>query len=77
MALSSALATRSSRRAADAAARELSWLNPYVVLLIVCVGVFMNTLDTGIVDILNPVFVSQFHLPSTANTGSNSPTPSP
>jgi EmrB/QacA subfamily drug resistance transporter len=32
------------------------------VLAIVCVGVFMNTLDTGIVDILNPVFVSQFHL---------------
>jgi len=32
------------------------------VLFIVCVGVFMNTLDTGITDILNPVFVSQFHV---------------
>ena len=51
-----------SRQAAAAAAQELSWLWRYVVLAIVCVGVFMNTLDTGITDILNPVFVSQFHL---------------
>src|SRR5438477_7872824 len=51
-----------SRQAAQAAARELSWLRRYVVLCIVCVGVFMNTLDTGITDILNPVFVSQFHV---------------
>jgi EmrB/QacA subfamily drug resistance transporter len=51
-----------SREAAEAAARELSWLGRYVVLGIVCVGVFMNTLDTGITDILNPVFVSQFHV---------------
>jgi len=52
----------SMRQAAAAAARELSWLRRYVVLFIVCVGVFMNTLDTGITDILNPVFVSQFHV---------------
>src|SRR6266571_4413216 len=51
-----------TRQAAEAAARELSWLRRYVVLFIVCVGVFMNTLDTGITDILNPVFVSQFHV---------------
>jgi MFS family permease len=51
-----------TRQAAEAAARELSWLRRYLVLAIVCVGVFMNTLDTGITDILNPVFVSQFHL---------------
>jgi EmrB/QacA subfamily drug resistance transporter len=51
-----------TRQAAEAAAKELSWLRRYVVLFIVCVGVFMNTLDTGITDILNPVFVSQFHV---------------
>src|SRR6266852_5462404 len=51
-----------TRQAAEAAVRELSWLRRYVVLFIVCVGVFMNTLDTGITDILNPVFVSQFHV---------------
>jgi EmrB/QacA subfamily drug resistance transporter len=50
------------RAAAEAAAHELSWLKRWVVLAIVCVGVFMNTLDTGIIDILNPVFVNQFHL---------------
>src|SRR4030088_354986 len=52
----------STRQAAEAAAKELSWLRRYIVLFIVCVGVFMNTLDTGITDILNPVFVSQFHV---------------
>src|SRR5207249_1023508 len=53
---------RPTRQAAEAAARELSFLRRYIVLFIVCVGVFMNTLDTGITDILNPVFTSQFHL---------------
>src|SRR5207245_10774395 len=52
----------SSRIAAEAAAQELSWLKRWVVLGIVCVGVFMTTLDTGIIDVLNPVFTSQFHL---------------
>src|SRR5438309_239696 len=52
----------SSRLAAEAAAAELSWLKRWVVLGIVCVGVFMNTLDTGITDVLNPVFTAQFHL---------------
>ena len=47
---------------AEAAALELSWLKRWVVLAIVCVGVFMNTLDTGITDVLNPVFTAQFHL---------------
>ena len=51
-----------SRLAAEAAANELSWLRRWVVLAIVCVGVFMNTLDTGITDVLNPVFTAQFHL---------------
>ena len=51
-----------SRAAAEAAAQELSWLKRWVVLAIVCVGVFMNTLDTGITDVLNPVFTAQFHL---------------
>jgi EmrB/QacA subfamily drug resistance transporter len=51
-----------ARQAAEAAAHELSWVNRYVVLTIVCVGVFMTTLDTGIIDVLNPVFTSQFHL---------------
>jgi EmrB/QacA subfamily drug resistance transporter len=51
-----------SRAAAEAAALELSWLKRWVVLAIVCVGVFMNTLDTGITDVLNPVFTAQFHL---------------
>jgi EmrB/QacA subfamily drug resistance transporter len=51
-----------ARLQAQAAARELTWLSRYVVLSIVCVGVFMNTLDSGIIDVLNPVFVSQFHL---------------
>jgi EmrB/QacA subfamily drug resistance transporter len=50
------------RAAAQLAAQELSWLYRYVVLGIVCVGVFMTTLDTGITDILNPVFTSLFHL---------------
>lgn len=63
MSFSASVATRGpSRQAAEAAASELSWLNRYVVLAIVCVGVFMNTLDTGITDILNPVFTAQFHL---------------
>jgi EmrB/QacA subfamily drug resistance transporter len=52
----------SQRLAAEAAAAELSWLKRWVVLGIVCVGVFMNTLDTGITDVLNPVFTAQFHL---------------
>jgi EmrB/QacA subfamily drug resistance transporter len=61
--LSASVATRGPTRAsAEAAASELSWLNRYVILAIVCVGVFMNTLDTGIIDVLNPVFTSQFHL---------------
>ncbi len=47
---------------AEAAALELSWLKRWVVLAIVCVGVFRNTLDTGITDVLNPVFTAQFHL---------------
>ena len=51
-----------SRVVAEAAAAELSWLKRWVVLAIVCVGVFMNTLDTGITDVLNPVFTAQFHL---------------
>jgi EmrB/QacA subfamily drug resistance transporter len=51
-----------SRVSAEAAAHELSWLKRWVVLAIVCVGVFMNTLDTGITDVLNPVFTAQFHL---------------
>lgn len=50
------------RAAASAAADELTWLHRYVVLAIICVGVFMTTLDTGITDVLNPVFTSQFHL---------------
>jgi EmrB/QacA subfamily drug resistance transporter len=61
--ISSTVAVRGpSRQSAEAAAHELSWLSRYVVLAIVCVGVFMNTLDSGIIDVLNPVFVSQFHL---------------
>jgi EmrB/QacA subfamily drug resistance transporter len=61
--ISSSVAIRGpSRQSAEAAARELSWLGRYVVLSIVCVGVFMNTLDSGIIDVLNPVFVSQYHL---------------
>jgi EmrB/QacA subfamily drug resistance transporter len=61
--IATSVATRGpSRQTAEAAARELSWLGRYVVLSIVCVGVFMNTLDSGIVDVLNPVFVSQYHL---------------
>src|SRR3954447_12198831 len=63
MSLSSSVLTRGpTRQSADAAREELSWLTRYVILGIVCVGVFMNTLDTGITDILNPVFVAQFHL---------------
>jgi EmrB/QacA subfamily drug resistance transporter len=63
MSISSTVVTRGpSRQSAEAAASELSWLGRYVVLAIVCVGVFMNTLDSGIIDVLNPVFVSQFHL---------------
>ena len=63
MTLAESVATRGpSRQVAEAAASELSWLNRYVVLAIVCVGVFMNTLDTGIIDVLNPVFTAQFHL---------------
>ena len=54
--------TANSRKVAEAATQELSWLNRYVVLGIVCVGVFMNTLDTGIIDVLNPVFTAQYHL---------------
>jgi EmrB/QacA subfamily drug resistance transporter len=61
--LSASVATRGpSRQVAEAAASELTWLSRYVVLAIVCVGVFMNTLDTGIIDVLNPVFTAQFHL---------------
>jgi len=44
------------------APEDLAWLKRWLVLGIVCVGVFMNTLDTGITDVLNPVFTSQFHL---------------
>jgi EmrB/QacA subfamily drug resistance transporter len=63
MSISSSIAIRGpSRQSAEAAARELSWLGRYLVLSIVCVGVFMNTLDSGIIDVLNPVFVSQYHL---------------
>ncbi|MBV9897537.1 MAG: MFS transporter [Chloroflexi bacterium] len=63
MSLSGAVATRGpSRQVTEAAASELTWLSRYVVLAIVCVGVFMNTLDTGIIDVLNPVFTAQFHL---------------
>jgi EmrB/QacA subfamily drug resistance transporter len=63
MSISSSVATHGpTRQTARAAADELTWLNRYVVLAIVCVGVFMNTLDTGIVDVLNPVFTAQFHL---------------
>src|SRR5215467_8149705 len=63
MSLSASVATRGpSRQVAEAAAQELSWLKRWVVLAIVCVGVFMNTLDTGITDVLNPVFTAQFHL---------------
>src|ERR671937_721279 len=63
MSISASVVTRGpTRQTAEAAAHELSWLSRYVVLGIVCVGVFMNTLDTGIVDILNPVFTAQFHL---------------
>jgi EmrB/QacA subfamily drug resistance transporter len=63
MSLAESVATRGpSRQAAEAAASELTWLSRYVVLAIVCVGVFMNTLDTGIIDVLNPVFTAQFHL---------------
>ncbi|MBV9600145.1 MAG: MFS transporter [Chloroflexi bacterium] len=51
-----------TRQSAVAAAEELTWLSRYVILAIVCVGVFMNTLDSGIVDVLNPVFVAQYHL---------------
>ena len=61
--ISSTLSSRpAARQAAEAAAHELSRLNRYVVLTIVCVGVFMTTLDTGIIDVLNPVFTAQFHL---------------
>jgi len=63
MSIASSVAVRGpSRQSAEAAAQELSWLGRYVVLSIVCVGVFMNTLDSGIIDVLNPVFVSQYHL---------------
>src|SRR5579859_3030892 len=63
MSISSSVETRGpTRQTAEAAARELTWLNRYVVLAIVCVGVFMNTLDSGIIDVLNPVFVAQYHL---------------
>jgi EmrB/QacA subfamily drug resistance transporter len=60
--LEAGFTSQPTRQAAEAAARELNWLRRYIVLAIVCVGVFMNTLDTGITDILNPVFVSQFHV---------------
>jgi EmrB/QacA subfamily drug resistance transporter len=63
VAISTSVAQRGpTRQSAEAAAYELTWLKRYVVLSIVCVGVFMNTLDSGIIDILNPVFVSQYHL---------------
>ena len=63
MTISSSVAIRGpTRQSAEAATHELSWLGRYVVLSIVCVGVFMNTLDSGIIDVLNPVFVSQYHL---------------
>src|ERR1700682_59294 len=61
--ISSTLSSRpASRQAAEAAAQELSWLSRYLVLAIVCGGVSMPTLDTGIIDVLNPVFTAQFHL---------------
>jgi EmrB/QacA subfamily drug resistance transporter len=61
--ISSSVATRGpTRQSAQAAAQELTWLSRYAVLAIVCVGVFMNTLDSGIIDVLNPVFVAQYHL---------------
>src|SRR5579859_7486924 len=63
MSFQSAVETRGpTRQAAESAMYELNWLGRYTVLGIVCVGVFMNTLDTGITDILNPVFVAQYHL---------------
>lgn len=63
MSFQSSVETRGpTRQAAEAAMYELNWLGRYTVLGIVCVGVFMNTLDTGITDILNPVFVAQYHL---------------
>ncbi len=63
MSIATSVQTRGpTRRSAVAAAQELTWLSRYVVLAIVCVGVFMNTLDSGIIDVLNPVFVSQYHL---------------
>lgn len=63
MSIATSVATRGpTRQSAEAAARELTWLSRYVVLSIVCVGVFMNTLDSGIIDVLNPVFVAQYHL---------------
>jgi EmrB/QacA subfamily drug resistance transporter len=63
MSFQSSVETRGpTRQAAEAAAYELNWIGRYTVLGIVCVGVFMNTLDTGITDILNPVFVTQYHL---------------
>jgi EmrB/QacA subfamily drug resistance transporter len=63
MSISGSVVTRGpTRQTAEAAAQELTWLGRYVVLAIVCVGVFMNTLDTGIIDILNPVFTAQYHL---------------
>src|SRR4051812_7093206 len=60
--LSRSVSTGADRAAAFGAMQELNWLSRYVVLAIVCIGVFMNTLDTGIIDILNPVFTRQFHL---------------
>ena len=63
MSLQSFVETRGpTRQAAESAMYELNWLGRYTVLGIVCVGVFMNTLDTGITDVLNPVFVAQYHL---------------
>jgi EmrB/QacA subfamily drug resistance transporter len=63
MSIATSVQTRGpTRQSAVEAAQELTWLNRYVILAIVCVGVFMNTLDSGIVDVLNPVFVSQYHL---------------
>jgi hypothetical protein len=63
VAISSSVALQGpTRQSAEAAAHELTWLKRDVVLSIVCVGVFMNTLDSGIIEILNPVFVSQYHL---------------
>src|SRR5262252_2452452 len=63
MSIATSVQTRGpTRQSALEAAQELTWLSRYVILGIVCVGVFMNTLDSGIVDVLNPVFVSQYHL---------------